>query len=145
MTKNETGVLIQALSEKADRLGIDALNELQKTVLIPYWALGFLWNGGFRHFFEGAYEKGNVDLGDVARRLRALGLDSAADACQEAATRLFGAAGQPPDRRLRQRLLDKVDWDSFDPLERVINRLTWDGLDEAVAEYGTLHAAELLG
>lgn len=66
-------------SRKADAEGIDALTQLQRVALLPWWVKGIVDSGGFSYFYEGA------DLntaGDVADALQEIGLREAAEACR---------------------------------------------------------------
>jgi hypothetical protein len=97
---------LKALGEEADAEGIDRLTDEQRNALVPYWARGVIGNGGFRYFFQG-----NHDLTDVARRLRTLGLDPAAEACDQVAAAIFPGGVAPGEEARREAILRQVDWE----------------------------------
>lgn len=133
MDRNGAAELARQLGVKADKFGIESLNEDQKNVLVPYWALGAIENGGFRYALQG-----ERDLVDIARRFRALGFSEVASACERVARSVFGPAGDPGGAQ-RKPLLARVDWDAFDAEEAVVFAVSWEALEDAIVEYVSSH------
>jgi uncharacterized protein DUF4375 len=134
MNERETECLVTALADKAQASGIGALSDEERNALVPWWAVGELDNGGFQLFFEA-----NHPLADVSRRLRLLGFEGAAAACDEVAAALFPGGKEPLDRAAKEALLAGVEWKQFRPQERVIFAVEWDELLRAIGRYVDAH------
>jgi Domain of unknown function (DUF4375) len=130
MDESETEQLLRRIGERAQALGLGVLNEEQRNVIIPWWARGELGNGGFEQFFQTDHP-----LADVSRRLRLLGFEAAADACDQVLAALFSGGREPVDRAAKEALLAEVDWKRFRPQERVIFAIDWDELVRAIGRY----------
>jgi hypothetical protein len=122
--------ILRALGARADVDGLSALSDDEQTVLAPYLARGIIGNGGFRAFFEGEHA-----LSQVARRMRALGLVAAGDACDRVLEQVFLGGVAPTTAAEREALLGRVDWAAFEDEEDVVFEVSWDQLTAAVVRY----------
>ncbi len=136
MDESQVDSILQRLAERADREGIEGLNDDEQTVLLPCTALGLIENGGLKYFFERFH-----DLENVATCLRRLGFWDAASACEEFLSAVFPNGAEPPDELLRKRMLSAVDWKRFDEFENRIAKVSGDSLTEATAKYIDEHRA----
>lgn len=136
MTRDDAKELVRRLGSRADREGIETLNDDELTALIPWWARGVICNGGFRYFYEGGY-----DLVDVAMRLRRLGLLDAAAACERVSRVVFPNGRSQLATSERDQALAEVEWRKFERDEDVLFALEPTLLLDAIAKYVADHPA----
>jgi hypothetical protein len=129
--------ILGPIADRAETQGLEALSGPEQNVLLVWWGKGYVDNGGFEWFYEGA-----SNALQVADAYEALGLTDAADAWRKS-VEVF-PDGKPPED-----LQDRRDWMCdheeevrafFDPLSRII----WDvddRLNERLGEYIPAHAA----
>jgi uncharacterized protein DUF4375 len=134
MTEQEVERLMHQLGQKADDLGLSALEAPERTVLLAWWARGVIGNGGFKYFFEGGSE-----LGPVAREFRALGFPKAAEACERVDAEVVAEGRLPHDEAARRAALARVDWRRFEADEREIFAVKWELLSSAIGRYVETH------
>ncbi|HOX07532.1 MAG TPA: hypothetical protein PK280_14115 [Planctomycetota bacterium] len=73
------------LCKVATKSGIESLSFREQAVVLPLWANGYIMNGGFRYWFEGAFWKDGRDLTPLlADTFAFLGFPEAAKACRDA-------------------------------------------------------------
>jgi len=120
------------LGKRAEANGIEALNDIERTVLLIWWASGIIGNGGFQYFFEGATE-----AAEVAEAFDRAGCTAAAAACRQA-LQVFPGGIPPIDQQERCDFLDSVqdqDHDLFLELDEVIWATSDDGLEARLIAY----------
>lgn len=130
MTEQEVERLMGQLGQKADELGMAALEPLERTALLAWWARGVVGNGGFKYFFEGG-----SDLAPVAGAFRALGFSAAAEACERVDAQVVAEGRLPRDEGARRAALAHVDWRRFEADERELFAVKWELLGAAIGRY----------
>jgi hypothetical protein len=127
---------IYELSTRADEGGLESLPARQRTVVLAWGARGIIGNGGFRYFFQAAW-----NMAAVADAFRALGFAEAALACEKA-LEIFPDHTPPPDAERRRTVLASVNFKPYAPYERIVYRIDFDTLRSAIGEYIKQHAAD---
>ena len=118
------------IGERADREGLDSLNEHERRVLLPWFAIGVIGNGGLSYWFDGQQQ-----LSEVVTPLRMLGFEAAANACERVLAEMFGVGGEPRVANRRHEVADSFDWSRVKDEEGVLLDVDRARLLEAIGAY----------
>jgi len=119
--------------------GLRNFTQPERTVLLACWAMGIIQNGGFRFFYEGA-----TNMGEVPYAYECLGYHEAAEACPESLS-IFPTGVPPEESDERLQALSSYRGHSSDFL-RPLNEAVWKAGDAdfegTVTSYIRLHMSE---
>lgn len=140
-------IVLDALDKRVDEQrfgricepgGMRNFSPAEKVVLLTWWAVPIIENGGFQYFYEGA-----TNAVEVADAFDSLGLTEAATACRKS-LEVFPNNVPPTEQDDRIAILEPfygIPNMFFKPL----NESLWDAgkvLDQAIAAYVRAHRSE---
>jgi hypothetical protein len=134
--KNALERAIYELCTRADEQGIEKLPLAHQHVVRAWAALGIIGNGGFRYFYEGAW-----DMPGVARAFRVFGFEEAAGACEKSLD-IFPNRLPERDSERRHEILEKTDFDAYEEYEGAVYDLEFGALQAAIGAYMDRHPEE---
>ncbi len=102
--------------------GLRNFTQPEKTVLLAYWAMGIIQNGGFQFFYEGA-----TNMDEVADAYERLGYHEAAEACRKSSS-IFPYGVPPEEAHQRLQALPSYQGHSNDFL-RSLNEVVCNAGD----------------
>ena len=107
--------VMTSCGQKARRLGIASLSEVERAIALANWADFEIANGGLWQFY---YNSGGNNAAETVDALRVIGTDRAADGLK-AANALFPGGSPPRDREQRFRSLQRLSESPGNPLDQL--------------------------
>jgi len=121
------------LAKRADSEGVDALSNVERNVLLAWWAKGEIDNGGFALLYSG-----QIDINKVIDAFNEIGLPALARACSDS-KKVFRDHHPPLGQDERSAEVDRLTGlDGLADPWAEQNRIVWESetsFDEAVARY----------
>lgn len=106
---------------KADSAGFDSLSEKEKAIYCLYWLDLEVNNGGISQYF---WNSAGAHAERTERILREIGAKRTAE-CLKKAIGLFKGGNVPQDQEERARLMEEIEKENLDLLERITDKLTY--------------------
>lgn len=119
------------LAKKADTYGVSSLSDVQKNVMLTWWAKGEIDNGGFELLYSSP-----VNIDEVISAFISVDANSYAKACMDSKA-LFPNKNPPIEVTQRNELIDLISSSDDEPWLS-FNKIIWansDDFDGKVTRY----------